>query len=455
MARLSDLDSTRGNIKVCLVQSPSVQLVLYLQDKLRNQFGVTRNTLIDLSGNAELSMLKTVQNVEPLDSDRWFVLYNYGKKNKVKLADVVSLVESSTTVVYFITVENYKFYKDVKSALKGVDFVYDFYLPYLNRANMSYLYMSIVDKNKQMTHNLYEFVCKNYSSDVDSVMTLFKTLQQGYEVKKQSDITKICGLGSNTIENFVFSLLKDAPETERGLKTTVVNRLKVGYALAEIYNYRSFYNFTLSAVKRILDIKQLRISGAIYKSMKELPSGFDENHLERYQKYIYRINNIPTTRILRLYFHLSKRNWSLGDIAFQQFIYNYYYELLMVEVLPNVHFETEEEAEKKDIEKQEAELRKAELKEQEVDRQHKLNLIQTYGYQMAMKMIKEEQTSGKVVGKRSASAIATEKKSSSKSTSKSKKDTSSSNIGVVSSGTSGVDFNEILARLNSYHKRDE
>lgn len=386
---LDAIDKSKGNIKVVLIQSPSIQLVLRMQDKIRTMFGTTRDTLITLESRQDMSMLKSVQNVEPIFSERWLVLYEYGRKPKAKLADVLDVIRSSTTVVYFITVENYKYYREVKNALKGVDFVYDFYLPYLNRVNMGYLYYDMVEADKRMSSGLYDFVCKNYSRDVDAVMTLFGALAQGYEVTKQTDITAICGLGSNTVENFIFSLLQDPPTSKRGLDTILKKRLTEANAFAEMYTFHKFYNYALSTVRRILSVKELRISGAVYKRMDNLPAGFDDQHLEKLQKYLWRINKIPTTRILRLYYHLSNCRWADGDLAFQKTIYTYFLEILSYEVIPKLHFETEEEAQQKEIEKARKELEKARIKDKEADKQFRLKLIQEHGYLKAMQMLKD------------------------------------------------------------------
>ena len=457
---LDALDKVNGNIKVVLIQSPSVQLILRIQDKIRAMLGTTRDTLITLEGRQELSMLKSVQNVEPLFSERWLVLYDYGRKPKVKLADVLDIMKSSTTVVYFVTVENYKYYREVKNALRGIDFVYDFYLPYLNRINMGYLYYDIVSADKRMTTSLYDFVCKNYSRDVDAVMTLFGALAQGYEVKKQTDVTSICGLGSNTIENFVFSLLQDPPTSKRGLDSILKKRLTEVNALAEIYSYHKLYNFALSTVRRILSIKELRISGAVYKRMDSLPAGFDDQHLEKLQKYLWKINKIPTTRILRLYHHLSNCRWSDGDLAFQKTIYTYFLEILNYEVIPKLHFETEEEAQQKEIEKARKELEKARIKDREAEKQFRLKLIQEHGYLKAMQMLKDGVTSSSV-----SSKPPKKKSDSGKSSAKAKTlDTSSDKPNVItlndfdkddiSTSDSSINMLDIMAKLSAYKNND-
>lgn len=391
---LDALDKSRGNIKVCLVQTPSPMLGLFIQDKLRGMFQSVSDTIIDLKTKSDMNLITSVQNVEPLDSIKWLALWDYTtKKTGVKLADIITTAKTSTTVVFLLTVENYRAYKEVKSALKDVDYVYDFYLPYLNKANMRYLYYQIVPKSFMLSPQLYSFVSKSYSGDVESVMTLFKSLASGNTCEKHSDITDICGLGSNTIENFVFTLLKDPPTTEKGLKRILSNRLKAGRELSEVYGFRSFYNFTLSSLKRILDIKQLRISGAVHKKMIQLPNGYDDNHLERYQRYIWQINKIPTTRILRLYFHLAKNKWT-NDLEFINSIYGYFFEVISYEVLPNIKFETQEEIAKRELDLAKKALEQQKKEGRKDEKKYRLDLIKKYGYNRAMQMLAEEKETG-------------------------------------------------------------
>ena len=86
----------------------------------------------------------------------------------------------------------------------------------------------------------------------------------------------------------------------RGLKTVLRLRIKAGIDLGETLTYPTFYNYLKNGVDSCIDIKMLQISGIIYKEIKGLPEGYDEKKLSKYQRYLYKITEIPMSSFLRL-----------------------------------------------------------------------------------------------------------------------------------------------------------
>ena len=71
-----------------------------------------------------------------------------------------------------------------------------------------------------------------------------------------------------------------------------------------------------------IQIKELLISGVVYKQIYKLPDGYDEKRLSKYQRYVWKLKEIPLSRILRLYRSLGTKIWR-SDIEFLNFVYRY------------------------------------------------------------------------------------------------------------------------------------
>ena len=169
------------------------------------------------------------------------------------------------------------------------------------------------------------------SSDVDSVMTLFRALQSGEKVEKKRDITDICGLGGNTVDSFILGLLKSEPKTAKGLRTILSNKLKLGSDLEDVLGWGKFWGYALNTVKALCDIKVLYISGTIYKSVRQLPDGYNEKKLGRYNRYLWKLNEIPLSKLLQVRVLLESRRWS-SNLDFVKFLYEFYKKVALANI---------------------------------------------------------------------------------------------------------------------------
>lgn len=334
---LSTLNQKGIAPSVVLVQCPSNILNLFIEDKLKVLLGSTQDTVFTLKNKKDLKEIHMICNVQPFLSKKWLYMVNLDNYTPDK--EFFNLVKESTTVCYLLTCSKYSTFKKIKDSLKGVPVIWDFYIGFLKSADMGYLFNEFVvktNKNKLVSKDTYQYIKDGYSNDVDAVITLFDYLRTSGDDEKEltkQKITELCGLGGNTLESFVFTLLKEAPKaTERSFKTVMRRRFKAGVELAEVYDWDTFGNYLNKVVYNIICIKELQISNAIYKSIRDLPDGYDEKTLSRYNRYLWRIKNIPMSRILRLKATLSERKWySATDFMF--FMYRYYKSQIISETL--------------------------------------------------------------------------------------------------------------------------
>ena len=314
---LRNLDDNNISCNVVILQTSSDKLRMFVQDKIKRKFKCNVDTIISCSSKKDYKQLKDVINVIPPFSDKWYIDVDLDSCND---KDFVNLVKDSTTCVFFCNVKKYGTYKKFKQEIKQVSGVFD----YLRRNDFIYLYDCFVPEDKRLQKALFDYVVQSYSGDIESVFDLFLELANGREVKTRKDISDICGLGGNSVESFIVSMLKQPPTTEKGLNKVLKNRVRAGTELAESYGYSSFYNRLRKTLMCFIQLKELLISGVVYKQIHKLPDCYDERTLSRYQRYIWRLKEIPLSRILRLYSSLGNSVWR-SDIDFLNFLYSYIY----------------------------------------------------------------------------------------------------------------------------------
>lgn len=320
--RLADIDAGTLDISVALVQTPSSKMQMFLQDKLKAKYGCRSDSIIDIESKSDYKRVKAVLGVYPPFADKWFVQVNLDKTNDKEL---ISLIKQATTCLFFCTCSKYRTFKGFKDAIKGAAGFCDFYINTLRRADFVYLYDTFSRKDNQLTKQLFDYVLKSYMGDVEAVFDLLLQLTQGTKIESRKDITEICGLGGLSVESYIFDLLKDLSGSEKGLQTVIKNRVKAGTDLCESVGLKSMYNFMNRSISLFCELKMLMISGVVYKSVRNLPDSFDEQALARYQKYIWRLREIPLSKLLRLRQRLGQTVWK-SELDFLGFVYSYYYD---------------------------------------------------------------------------------------------------------------------------------
>lgn len=320
--RLSDLNSSTLDVSVAIVQTPSSKMLMFLQDKLKAKYHCRSDSVITIDNKTDYKKIKAVLGIYPAFAEKWFVEVNL---DKFRDKELIALVKQSTTCLFFCTCSKYKTFKDFKEAIKGVDGVCDFYINSLRRADFVFLYDAFTPDDNKLTKQLFDYVFKSYMGDVEAVFDLLIQLNQGTKVESRKDITEICGLGGLSVESYIFDLLKDLSGSDKGLMTVIKNRVKAGTDLCDSVGLKSMYNFMNRSIGLLCELKMLMISGVVYKSVRHLPDSFDEQALARYQKYIWRLREIPLSKLLKLRQSIGETPWK-SELDFLGFIYRYYYE---------------------------------------------------------------------------------------------------------------------------------
>lgn len=318
--RLSDLDSKTRPVNVVILQTPSTKLMMFLEDKLKHKFRCNSATILSVENKKQLKDVRNLLGITPLESTKWFIAIDLDKFYDKEL---IKVIKESTTCFFFITCSKYSQFRDIKENLKQVQGVFDFYLTYLRKPDLIYLYDALTLSDNKLSSQLFNYVAQSYSSDIEAVMNLLLSLNKGIEFNTRKDISDVCGIGGNSTESFVFSLLKPISGSDKGLKTVMKNRIAAGVDLCETLGYGTFYNYMSRSLLSFIEIKQLLISGVIYKCIRNLPDNYDEKTLSRYNKYLWRLKQTPMTDLLRIRQCLGDKRWS-SELDFLNFLYKYY-----------------------------------------------------------------------------------------------------------------------------------
>ena len=325
---LRNLNDTNVDCNVVLLQTPSERMKMFIEDNIKRRYKVNSDTILQCSSKKDYKPIKDIINVVPPFSDKWFIDVDLDKCND---KDFIQIMKDATTCVFFCRVSKYSTFKNVKESLRTVSGVYDFYINYLRKPDFIYLYDAFVPSDKRLVKSLFDYVVQSYSGDIEAVFKLLLELNAGKEFNKRSEIADLCGVGGNTVESFIISLLKSPPRTEKGLNTVIKNRLKAGSELAEVYSYGLFYSMLRKTLLNFIQIKVLMVSGVVYKRISNLPDGYNDKVLGRYQRYLWVFREVPLSRILRLYQSLGDNYWS-SEIDFLNFLYKYMYTEVKINV---------------------------------------------------------------------------------------------------------------------------
>lgn len=327
--RLADLDNKNSNPDVILLQTPSTRLQIFLQDKLKRKYDCNNDSLIRVETKKDIKRVRDVLGITPPFAVKWFVEINldafYDK-------ELIKVIKESSTCLFFCTCSKYSTFKKFKDSIKDDCSVFDYYINYLRRPDLIYLYDAFVKEEDRLSTQLFNFVVQGYSGDIEAIFDLLIHLSQGEKIKNRKDITDLCGLGSLTIESYVFSLIKPLSGSDKGLKKVMKDRINVGVELADSMGYTKMYNFMAKCLRCFIEIKVLCVSGVVYKSIRNLPDCYDEKSLARYQKYLWRLKEIPLSRLIRLRQAMGSKPWR-SDFDLLTFVYTYYNNELQLETL--------------------------------------------------------------------------------------------------------------------------
>lgn len=296
---------------------------MFLMDKLKLKYGNDASTSISIETKSDIKEIRNLLGIYTSTGGKWFVYVDLDRFKEIK--ELLKLIESSTTCLFFVVCSKYSQFKQIKEGVSKQKVLFDFYVTYLRRADLVYLYDCLTLSDNKLPTNLFNVVAQNYCGDIESVMNLLISMNKGTKISKKKDITDICGIGGNSTESFIFGLLKPLSGSDKGLKTVIKNRMVAGLDLCDSLGVRRFYNYLCKSLFCFIQIKQLLISGAIYKSIRGLPDTYDEKTLSRYNKFLWRLKEVPLSELLRIRKCVGNKVWK-SELDFINFLYCYYYK---------------------------------------------------------------------------------------------------------------------------------
>lgn len=322
---IKDLDLRVKNPDVLLMVTNSSRLEEFIRDKMKRYYHISSESIIEIDTKESIKQLKSIQGVAPMFSDKWFISINLDKFDVNFCKTIVDTIESSPTCFFFISGTYYATYKNCKNMIeeKKDIILYDYYLKSLKKSDFLYLYDAFVSDKYKLTSSLFKYVYNNYNSNIDAYFTLLLRLNEGVTVNNPKDIVDICGLGGLSTESYILKLVKPLSGSDKGLRTVIRNKVKEGKELGDVYGYDKFYRFINKNIEVFCEIKMLTISGVIYRKIENLPKGYDETKLLRYNKYLPSLSNVPLSELLRLKKAIGTRVWRT-ELDFMNFLYNYY-----------------------------------------------------------------------------------------------------------------------------------
>ncbi len=320
--KLRDIDMKTFDPDIVLLHTPSSKMEIFVQDKIKRHLDANVDSTIIVENKADLKQVRDCIGVTPYHSDKWYVRVNLDKFNN---KDLHKVIQDSSTCVFLCTCSKYKIFKEFKETFEKKLKIADFYFVWLKRDDFIYLYDAFVPEDKRLAPALLSTVMSGYSSDIEALFELFLALNGGEVFKSESDIVAKIGLGSLSTDAYVFKLLKPLSGSEKGLKKVMKDRTKYGLEMGGSLGWTTYYNFLNKCILAFIDIKMLLISGSIYKSLKDLPEGYDKGKLARYNRHIWRIKEVPMSDLLLLRKSMGTTVWKT-ELDFITFIYTYYTE---------------------------------------------------------------------------------------------------------------------------------
>ena len=309
---LKDL-SSKHNVHLLYTNSNLAEMYVY--DKLKEVCKADSESIIRVENKSSFREMLETLNMQAYFAEKWLIILDYHKVSGIIKSN--KNIFKAENACFLVLVSNYKEFKEFSELDISLN---KMYLSILRYKDIMYLFNGTDVAQKYLDH-----VSRSYSRDPEKVFTLYREVVSGYKISSIKDINNICGQSSSSISRFAMLLLKDPPVTVKGLSITLRNRVKLAEDLMDAYGISYFRNLLMATVKDILDIKVLYLSGVIYKNVQELPNGYDEKRLSKYNMYLDSIERvIPYSRIVNLYLSLKKEGVWKNKLNFLDFIYMYY-----------------------------------------------------------------------------------------------------------------------------------
>lgn len=303
------------NKSLNLLYTNSERAEMFVYDTLKKKCSATNDSVIEVYNQSTFEEMLDLAPEYPILAKEWLFIIKYKKVKK--LCEKYKGLFTSGNCVFLILVENFKEFQEFKELLNNK--CNAMYMTYLTFSDINYLFYPF-----EIPSKFISFISKTYSRDIENIFKLYDKVLEGYEVDSIKSITEICGNSVGTTQSFVLSLLKIDIPNLKNPKLSLKRKFRELIDLSNAIGSKRLKGFLLSNVKDLIYIKQLYIQADIYDDIKNLPEGYDEKKLSRYQRYLNMIKEIPLQKILSLYTELLESQEWYKEIDVVQFLFNYY-----------------------------------------------------------------------------------------------------------------------------------
>ena len=315
---LKDLVDKTLNYHTVMCDSGKLDLLVY--NLLKQACNGNKDTIYYVNKKSDVEEMLDLSLIMPYSADQWLFIVNYNKvkRHRRKLIEFIKAkTVSSKVLVSFDKYADFKKFNDDLGAL-----VNSMYLKTLRKDDMAFLF-----RDTKLGKDLKEFIFYSYRSEVEKVMSVLEYIKDGHSVKTRKDITELVGVSTGSIQHFIFQLLGKPPKTEKSRERIIKNRSYILSELAKVYGVRGIKTILTNSIKDLLDIKTLYLSGVVYKSLTNIPEGYDSKRLLRYRVFFGKIIDIEYSRILELYLLLYNEGAWSNELDLYKFLYIYYRNL--------------------------------------------------------------------------------------------------------------------------------
>ena len=312
---LKDLVDKTLNYHTIMCDSGKLDLLVY--NLLKKACNGNKDTIFYVNKKSDVEEMLDLSLIMPYSADQWLFIVNYNKvkRHRRKIIEFIKAKTVSSKVL--ISFERYGDFKKFNDDLGSI--VNSMYLKTLRKDDMAFLF-----RDTKLGKDLKEFIFYSYRSEVEKVMSILEYIKNGQSVKSRKDITELVGVSTGSVQHFIFQLLGKLPKTEKSRERVIKNRSYILSELAKVYGVRGIKTILTNSVKDILDIKTLYLTGVVYKSLTNIPEGYDSKRLLRYRVFFGKIIDIEYSRILELYLLLYNEGAWSSELDLYKFLYIYY-----------------------------------------------------------------------------------------------------------------------------------
>jgi len=295
---LESLANIAPNVLNIIIYNDSASIEYISRGIIKDRFEAHKDFVFDLDNTKKIMDVKSASYVSPLYGSKWLIHVNADKMSKSDLLKLLKVNSKHCLTVYWTT--KYFVYKwlishdEVKK--QGV-YSGEYYLGKLSESDIYFVRDRLGVKKDAVDKKVMLYLHKNYRYDPQAVCNFFMEVKSGAEVKTDKDVIDVIGLGKNSVDNFVVSLLSAKSCSVK----SVSKALRVLNELSSEYKYNTIRSYMLSTLEGFLDMKVLQLSGYYKGYNASIPDYMDTKRLSRLKRFEYCIlEEISMQMILNL-----------------------------------------------------------------------------------------------------------------------------------------------------------